>query len=257
MGGESPDRLPALAADLVRRHVAVIAAGGARRRRRGQGGDLHDPDRFHVGSDPVEAGLVASLNRPGGNITGVSLSSPTSAAKRMEMLHELVPKAWRDRRAVNPTDPSADPTARSGRRRPRRSGGKSMFSMPAPQRDSTPPSHPRQRTGWALLVAAGSFLHRAGAAHSSRWRRATRSRLSIPIAQFRRGRRADELWQQLYRCVSPSRHYAGRFSRARNPPTCRSMQPTKFELVINLKTAKALGLDIPPTLLALADEVIE
>ncbi len=246
------DRLPALAADLVgrvgrdRRDWRQRSARWRPRRR---------PRRFRSSSrpagDPVKLGLVASLNRPGGNVTGVNYSTASLRPKRLELLHELVPGAAVDCAARQPEQSGTERRREMRRTAARTSGCKSLSSMPAPRARSMRPSRRwcKQRAG-ALVVGWRSILQQPAQQIV-----ALAARHALPgdllNREFVAAGGLMSYGNEHCRMLSPGRRSTpAAFSRARSRPTCRSMQPTKFELVINLKTAKALGLDVPPTLLA-------
>ena len=209
-----------------------------------------------IGGDPVEQGLVASLNRPGGNVTGVSFLNA-----------ELAPSGWScctswypgDHLAllVNPTNPALPrPRREICRRRRAPWGCSSMSSMPAPKATSTPSSQPwSQRRAGALVIGADPFFTSRREQFAA-LRSATPAG-DLPVSRVRRGRRPDELRSSLTDAYRLAGVYAGRILKGEKPADLPVQQATKFELVINLKTAKALGLTVPLPLLGRADEVIE
>jgi putative tryptophan/tyrosine transport system substrate-binding protein len=251
------DRLPALAADLVRRRVAVIAAGGtAAPALAAKAATSSIPIVFQTGSDPVKDGLVASLNRPGGNVTGVARMSFALAPKRLELLNELVPKAA-VAFLVNPANPVA-PSQIQEIREPARSLGLQTQVLEASserQIEIAFETLTQQRVG-ALLVANDTYL-------------AGRRELFIALAARHAitvmypGREAvaagglmsyDASAADSFRQVGT---YVGRILKGEKPNDLPVQQPTKFELVVNVRAAKAIGLTIPESFLARADEVIE
>jgi ABC-type uncharacterized transport system substrate-binding protein len=252
------ERLPSLAADLVRRHVAVIAAGGtAAPALAAKAATSTIPIVFQTGSDPVKDGLVASLNRPGGNVTGVSRMSFTLAPKRLELLHELVPKATAIAFLVNPANPVAASQIQEIRE-PARSLGLRVHVLEASserQIEIAFETLTQQRAG-ALLIANDTFLSGQRELFI-----ALAARHAVPVTYP--GREAvaagglmsyDASAEDSFRQVGT---YVGRILKGEKPADLPVLQPTKFELAINVKTAKTLGLDVPPMLIARADEMIE
>src|SRR6266576_1087963 len=250
------DRLPALAADLVRRQVTVIAAtGGEPSPQVAKDATRTIPVVFMANGDPVAAGLVASLNRPGGNLTGVTIFGMMAADKRMELLRQLMPKAGMIGYLMNPNNPNREfdnvQTAA-------RSLGQQILVLNANDSreiDAAFATIAQQRVAALLVASDPLFFDRRDQLV------ALAARQAIPAIYYLRafpqaggllsyGNRLTDMYRQVGT-------YAGRVLNGEKPADLPVMQSTRFELVINLKTAKALGLEIPPTLLALADDVIE
>jgi putative ABC transport system substrate-binding protein len=252
------DRLPAMAADLVSLKVAlIIAAGGDRPALAAKAATSTIPIVF-TGSDfPVKVGLVASLSRPGGNVTGASLFTSELEAKKLALLREMVPKTSLIAMLVNPTNPSAETDIGDVQTAAAAVGQRIFLLRAGSERDIDAAFEMVvQQRADALLVAHDPyFLSRreqfiAQAAHHK-----------VPaIYEFREFVLGGGLMSYGSRITDNYRlggSYAGRILKGAKPTELPVQQPTKFELVINLKTAKALGLDVPPTLLARTDEVIE
>jgi ABC-type uncharacterized transport system substrate-binding protein len=253
------DRLPSLMADLVRRRVAVIATPGSNPAAlAAKAATATIPIVFGVGEDPVKLGLVASLARPGGNATGINLFNVEVATKRLGILHELVPKAVRMAVLVNPANASsAESTLRYIPEAARAMGLQSQVlnASSSDEIDAAFATLVRERAD-ALFVAPDSFFN------SRRVQFATlTARDRIPAAYSDREIvEAGGLMSYGTDFTDMCRQvgvYAGRILKGEKPADLPVVQASKFELVINLRTAKALGLDVPPALLARADEVIE
>ena len=253
------DRLPELADDLVHRRVAVIALGGAVTAVKvAKAATSTIPIVFAIGADPVEAGLVASLNRPGGNVTGINTVNGQLAAKWLGLLHELLPRATRFALLVNVGNRlTAESTIKDVQAAALTIGGQIEILQASTNRDIEMAfASVVQKRAEALLVAPDPlFLENrerlAGLAQQH----------SIPaIYAIRAYAEAGGLMSYGASYVDIFRQaglYTGRILNGERPADLPVMQATKFEFVINLKTAKALGLEIPVTLLARADEVIE
>ena len=252
------DRLPALAADLVRRQVAVIATlGGTITVLAAKAATTQIPIVFTVGGDPIKSGLVASLNRPGGNITGINLISGTLDAKRLEVLHEIVPKARTMAVLRNPNNPNAEPEQADLERAARSSKlDLRVFFASTPSDLDTSYSKLAEQRIDAVIVATDPFLN-------SRVDQLVTlaARHSLPsIYGYREFVTAGGLVSYGTSATDARRQqgiYAARILKGEKPSDLPVQQPTKVELVINLKTMKSQGLEPPLTLLARADEVIE
>jgi putative ABC transport system substrate-binding protein len=252
----SPGQLPERAAQLVERKVAVIVTSGNAITRAAKAATSSIPILFSGADDPVRLGFVASFNRPGGNATGLSLISGALGAKRLELLRGLVPNAKLIAVLVNPTNPAEDHLR--GEQEVARSIGQRIFALGATTADEIERAYAafiEQRSD-ALLVNADALFT------AQRELLVTlAARYSLPaIYAWREFAEAGGLMSygtNLKEGYHQIGVYAGRILKGEKPADLPVMQPTKFELVINLKTAKALGLTIPDKLLALADEVIE
>jgi len=252
------DRLPALAADLVRRQVAVIVTmGGTAPLAAAQNATSTIPIVFHMGADPVRLGFVRSFNRPGGNVTGISLLQVEMAAKRLEVLRELVPAAKIIGLLTNPTNSNVEIVVPDLHATAGALGLDVVVGYASSQSGLDGAFESFVRGGvQALLVDADAVLF-------SRLQQinALATRHSVPTMYVSRLYvEAGGLMSygasitDAYREVGV---YAGKILKGSHPADLPVLQPTKFELVINLKTAKSLGLTIPQTLLVAADEVIE
>ena len=252
------DRMPELAADLVRRQVAVVAAtGGEPSPQVAKKATQTIPVVFTANGDPVRNGLVASLNRPGGNVTGITIFGPATVTKRMQLLHELVPQASAIAYLMNPNTPNADAEMRAVETAAV-SLGKEMLIFRASIESEFEVAFTTmvQQRRDALLVASDVFFL------SRRDQLASFAALHrIPAIYYLR-EFAEVGGLMTYGNSLPDAYrqvgiYVGRILKGEKPGDLPVQQSTKFELVINLKTAKALGLEIPAALLARADNVIE
>jgi putative ABC transport system substrate-binding protein len=255
---EQYDQLPVLAAELVRRQVAVIATTGSPSAFVAKAATTTIPIVFEIGFDPVPVGLVASLHRPSGNLTGVTNLGVEVAVKQLSLLHELVPPPTTFALLVNPTDRTLAETLLQEVLQAAGTLGLQLYVLHAStERDfDTVFATMAQRQANALVIGADSFF-----VSRSKQLAAFAVRYAIPASfYFREFVVAGGLMSYGGNITVAHRLaavYVGRILRGDKPTDLPVLQPTKFELVINLKTAKALGLDVPPTLLARADEVIE
>jgi putative ABC transport system substrate-binding protein len=251
------DRLPIMAAELVGRRVAVLFASPIPAALAAKAATATIPIVFAIGSDPVDTGLTISLNRPGGNITGATFLSVELGVKRLELLRDLLPKVASIGLLVNPRNPNASVQTKEMRTATTALGLRFTILSAASQSDFDDAfaTLSRERID-ALVVSADPFF----ISHRDQLVALALSR-SIPAIYYAREfAAAGGLISYASSFTDSFRQagiYVGRILRGEKAADLPVMQPTKFELVINLKTAKALGLDVPPTLLARADEVIE
>jgi putative tryptophan/tyrosine transport system substrate-binding protein len=250
-------RLPAMAAELVRRPVALILAQAPPAALAAKAATTTIPIVFVVGFDPVGSGLVASLNRPGGNATGMTLISQLLGQKRLEMLREFVPKASIIAMLVNPISPDAIPEIGLVQAGAQALGLQiEMFNASTPSEIGAAFAAIAQRKPDALLVGTDPFFVNRREDLVARV-----ARLRIPVIYpFRDFAAAGGLISYGTNVANSYRQagiYAGRILKGDTPADLPVMQPTTFELVLNLRTAAALGIDFPTTLHARSDEVIE
>jgi putative ABC transport system substrate-binding protein len=253
-----PNRLPSLAAELVRRQVSVIASTDSVATLASKDATSSIPIVFVFGNDPVRLGLASSLNRPEGNITGVSFVNTDLGGKRVELLHEVAPTAARIAILVDINNPEGESiTARDAQEGALAMGREIVVATAATELEfkAAFATFVRQRVD-ALLVTGGPFFnahrrqivalalrHGLPTIYSTREYVEAGGLMSYGTSQTDAYRRAGA--------------YVGRILKGAKPAELPILLPTKFELSINLATAKALDLDIPPMLLARADEVIE
>jgi putative ABC transport system substrate-binding protein len=253
------DRLPALAADLVRRQVSVIAAPGSTPAAlAAKAATATIPIVFQVGIDPIAAGLVTSLARPGGNITGVTNINTELVSKRLELLRELVPKATIVALLVNPTSPEITQAVSTDLQSTVRTLGLQLHILQASTErdfDEVFTTLTQLRVG-ALVIAPDAFF----ISRSEKLGALTASHAVPAITQFREFVVAGGLMSYGGSFTEPTRQvgiYIGRILKGEKPADLPVEQPTKFQVVLNMKVAQAFGLTISPTLLAQIDEVIE
>ena len=252
------ERLPELAADLVRQQVSVIfVGGGAPAVLAAKAATTTIPIVFSTGGDPVRSGLVASLNQPSGNITGVYHFATGLEAKRLGLLHEMLPKATPIAVLINPNYADAENQLRDVQEAAARLGVQLVVVRANAESDFNAAFSTvvQQRSG-ALLVCASPFFN-----NRREQLVVLAARHALPtIYEWRDFAAAGGLMSygtslaDAYRQVGV---YAGQILKGAKPVDLPVVQSTRFELVINLSTAKALGIEVPPTLLARADEVIE
>jgi putative tryptophan/tyrosine transport system substrate-binding protein len=250
-------QLPELAADLVRRHVTVIAAMGAPTAQAAKAATSTIPIVFMTSGDPVRSGLISSLNRPGGNLTGVSEIGEELEGKRLGLLHELMPGATRIAMLINPNSPFAESLVAQVRT------GASLIGLQievltasdSQDIDTAFASLAQKHVGGLLISVDPLFLSRRVQLAMQAVRH-----LVPTIFPIREDAEAGGLMSygasntDVYRQAGV---YTGRILNGEKPAEMPVQQPTKFQFVVNLQTAKVIGLEVPPTLLARADEVIE
>jgi putative ABC transport system substrate-binding protein len=251
------DRLPVLAADLVSRRVAVIVTSGSAAAVAAKAVTTTIPIVFVAGVDPVALGLVASLNRPGANVTGVAVLTAELGPKRLQLLHELIPNAGQFGVLVDPAYPATPSIIADLQAAARTLGLQLVIVNAGTDRDLDPAfaTFSQQRVG-AVLISNGNFFNR----HTEQLAALAARRALPAIYTFREYAVAGGL-MSYGSSLGYEYHqvgiYTGRILKGDKPADLPVQQITKIEMVINLKTAKALGLTVPETMLATADEVIQ
>jgi putative ABC transport system substrate-binding protein len=252
------DRFPELAADLVRRQVAVIAAtGGEPSPQVAKAATQTIPIVFTANGDPVRSGLVPSLSRPGGNVTGITIFGGAAVTKRVQLMHELVPQAAAIAYLMNPNNPNSDAEMRTAQEAAR-SLGKEILVLRAsnePEIDTAFATMAQQQIR-ALVVGSDSFFYPKRDQLISLAARHRVAMIYYVIGFARDGGLIayGNSLTDMYRLVGV---YVGRILKGEKPGDLPVIQSSKFDLVINLKTAKMLGVTVPFGLLNAADEVIE
>jgi putative ABC transport system substrate-binding protein len=251
-------RLPELAADLVRRHVALIAAGSTPAALAAKAATTTIPIVFEMASDPVRLGLVASLSRPGGNVTGVTNTNVEIAPKRLQLLHELVPTASVIALLVNPTNPIVAETNTKGLQAAARNFGLELHVLNAStERDFD------EVFAKLIQLRAGGLVITPDPFFRTRSEQLAALALHHAVPTIFHGREFAVAEGLLSYGADPTDAYrltgiyTGRVLKGDKPADLPVQQATKVELYINLKTAKALGVNVPNTLIGRADEVIE
>jgi putative tryptophan/tyrosine transport system substrate-binding protein len=251
------DRLPALAEDLVHGHVAVIAANFLPAALAAKSATRTIPIVFLSGSDPIVAGLVSSFNRPAGNVTGIAFMFTRLGPKNLELLRELVPKTAAVAALMNPTNPNAAPqvydlqaAARSLRVQLDVFGASSASEI-----DEAFATLAQHQLGALVITADGFLIGRQDQLVALAARYAVPT--IYPLSQYVAAGGLMSYGASLPDAFRQTGLYVGKVLKGATPADLPVMQPTTFELVVNLKTAKALGLTVPPSILDLADEVIE
>jgi putative ABC transport system substrate-binding protein len=251
------DRLPELAADLVRHRVSVIVTGdGTGTALAAKAATAIIPIVFMTGIDPVDSGLVAGLNRPGGNVTGITHMNAQLEPKRLALLHEMVPRAVHFAALIPSTSSPGSTIVSDLQAAASAIGGQIEFlaASTSPEIEAAFASLPQKRVE-ALLISPAALIDR---------------RVQILMLATRHGLPAIYAWRadavagglMSYGIIISDQFrqvgiYTGRLLKGEKPADLPVMRPTKFELIINLQTARALGVEVPPALLSIADEVIE
>jgi putative ABC transport system substrate-binding protein len=256
-GAGRVDRIPAMVEDLVRRQVAVILAAGSNEGLVAKAATKIIPIVFTGGSDPVSIGLVSSLNRPDGNVTGATIVSQLIGAKRLEVLRLLVPNSDAVAMLFEPNNPSAEVLVRDTQVAARAIGIQIM-ALAVDSETSLAAAFAviGQQKPSALLIGGGPILN---VLRDRITALAAQHRLPAmyPVREYVDGGGLMNYGSNFADAAHQAGIYVGRIIKGEKPTNLPVMQPTKFDLVINLKTVRALGLTVPDKLIALADEVIE
>jgi putative tryptophan/tyrosine transport system substrate-binding protein len=251
------DRLPALAADLVGRQVAVIAADFLPAALAAKAATQTTPIVFLSGSDPIGSGLVSSINRPTSNVTGIAFMFTRLGAKNLELLRELVPNVTVIAALANPINPNAEPQVRD-LQAAARTLGLQLVTVGASndaEIDSLFPTLPQRQIGALIITADGYLISRQDQLVTLANRYAVPT--MYPLRQYAEAGGLMSYGANLPDAFRQCGIYVGKILKGAKPADLPVLQPSTYEFVINLKTAKMLGLTVPPTLQALADEVIE
>jgi len=251
------DRLPSMAADLVRQDVAVLAATTTPAARAAKAATDTIPIVFTTIADPVQIGFVASLNRPGGNVTGATMLSVEVGPKLVELLHVAVPSAGTMALLVNPTNPNAETQSKSIEQAAAKLGVKLHVLNASTESDLDTAFAKLNQLGAGALIIAHDVFFNAQARQLGGLTLRNKLPAIYTLPEFSAGgglisygaSRADG-WHQ-------AGLYVGRILKGEKPSELPVIQPTTFEFAINLKTAKALGVSVPLPLIASADEIIE
>jgi putative tryptophan/tyrosine transport system substrate-binding protein len=252
------DRLPELVADLVRREVTVIAATGTPASLAAKAATTTIPIVFEMGNDPVQLGLVASLSRPGGNVTGIAQLATEVAPKRLELLHEVIPKAKIVALFVDPKDGAIFENTKRGVQAAARSLGLELHVLNVSTDRDLDAAFAKlgELRAAGLVISGGQFFN-----SRSKQLAAAALRYAVPmITPYADIAAADGLMSYGTSITDAYRFagiYTGRILKGEKPAELPVQQATKVELVINLKTAKALGITVPMSLIGRADEIIE
>jgi putative ABC transport system substrate-binding protein len=252
------ERVPAMAAELVRRRVSlIVATGGAQAALAAKAATATIAIIFNVADDPVTSGLVASLARPGGNVTGVSTLIAELTAKRLELLHELVPGASRIAVLTNPNDPTADVTLRELEAAigPRGLQARLLKASTGREIDAAFATFAHERPDALFVAPSALFLSRR--VQLSLLAAFHRVPTTLALRDFAEAGGLMSYGPSLRDAYRQVGVYAGRILKGAKPADLPVVQASKFELVINQQTARMLGLTVPDKLLVAADEVIE